>query len=98
KVVDIDPPGSYVSGNHDGQVLFTEPPHDPLAISLVDLAVNAFGIITAPGKPFSDLGGLYAGAAEDQAVELGLHIDDAAQGIELVLFSELNEDLVGKLL
>ena len=85
QVVHVESAGSHVGGDEQLQVTLTELLHHQVTLLLRQLAVQGVGIVAVLDELVGYLLCLLAGAAEDDAVDLRVVVDDTFQGEILVL-------------
>ena len=83
-VVDVQAAGGDVRGDQHVQGTVTEAAHDPVAGLLGQAAVEGGRIVAAAAQGLGEVVHLAAGAGEDERGGRVLHVEDPAQGGELV--------------
>lgn len=94
EVLDIDPAGSYVGRHEHAEFIGLELLHHFLAKVLGDVAVQGVGGIAFIVEVIGDLDDLGLSVAEDDAVKVFLHVEDAAEGVEFVALRHFEERLL----
>ena len=79
EVVDIEPPGGDVGGDEQLQVVQAELLHHRVALLLREVAVQGVGVVAVLDEGVGDFLGFEAGAAEDDAVDVGVVVGNAFQ-------------------
>ena len=79
KVVDVEAAGRYVGGNEQLQIVQAELLHHGVALLLREVAVQRVGIVAVLDEGVGYFLGFEAGAAEDDAVDVGVVVGDAFQ-------------------
>ena len=92
----IDSSCSNVRGNQNADPMLPHLVHDQLALCLRQVPVQHLGVITVGDELRAYLVALELGPAENQTVEIRIHIDCPAENLELVLFIQLVEYLLGE--
>ena len=93
----VDAARGYVGCHEDARLAGAEARHDPVTVLLRVIAVERLHRIAALLEGLADAVRVDAGAREDKAVEVLLHVHDAREGFHLVLLPHLQPDLLGEL-
>ncbi len=79
KVMNINATGCDVGCHENLEVLHLEALHDHVTLNLREVTMEGVSIISVSDKLLGDILSLLAGAAEDDGVDVGNHIDDALE-------------------
>ena len=96
QIVHIDAARGDVGGDQNLELLVLELVDHAGPLHLRDVSVQGFDPVAAQLELFHKLIHIIAGAAEDQRIEVLLHIDDPGERLKLVLAAHLEVNLIRK--